>query len=684
MNISLKLLSAISIFAVFFVLSCTKQEPMANNTKLIMDIKNFDTTVSPSEDFYQYANGGWLKNNPIPDEDSRYGAFEELRDENIASLKSMFEEASKSKNLKKGTLEQKIGDFFASGMDTAKIDQLGVKPLAEMLARIDKLASKEDIQNMIAEMHSYGTYSCFILYPSPDEKNSELVIANFYQGGLGLPDRDYYLKNDDRNNKIREQYAMHLAKMLGFIGYSSEASQKATENIISLEKRMAQISRSRLDLRDPQKNYNKMDLEGLQKLAPNMNWANYFSAFGISNLNDINVGQPEFLKEISKAINDTPIEVWKDYFKWNLINQSADFLSSDIVNQNFEFYGKTLTGRKALKPRWKRISDLTSSALGELVGQLFVKKYFPPEAKSKMLELVSNLRKSLKQRINQLTWMSEATKQEALAKLDKINVKIGYPDKWIDYSTLDITRESFFQNIMNATKFEMKRQYAKIGKAVDRTEWHMTPQTVNAYYSPNLNEIVFPAAILQPPFFNPNADDAVNYGAIGVVIGHEMTHGFDDQGRQYDKNGNLHDWWTKDDADKFTNQVKPLIEQYDSFVAIDTMRVNGALTLGENIADVGGLITALNALKMSMKGKAEPKATEGFTWQQRFFLSYALIWRNNIREEELMNRLITDVHSPGKFRTNGALANINEFYDAFNIKPGGKYYLPPEKRARVW
>lgn len=665
--------------------SCTqKAEVPGSEAKPALNVSNMDTTVKPGDDFFGYANGGWLKKNPIPADESRFGAFEELRNENFNALKELFENAAAAKNPAKGSIDQKIGDFYASGMDSVNIEKDGIAPLKPELEKIDKIANVNDLLAYTAILHTSNIYPLFGVYAGQDEKNSQMMIANFYQGGLGLPDRDFYFEKDARSQKIREEYLKHLTKIFQLIGYQPEASTKAAETIMNIETGLAKASRTRVALRDPNANYNKMTLADLQKKIPGIDWAFYFKNIGVENPGDINVGQPEFFENVAAMMKSVSIEDWKLYLKWNLVNTLADYLSKDFVDQNFEFYGKVLSGKIANQPRWKRIVNSTSESLGELVGQLFVKKYFPPEAKAKMLDLVGNLKKALAEHIKNLVWMGDATKTEALAKLNKINVKIGYPNKWIDYSKLEISRDSYVQNVLRASRFQFELDIKKIGKPVDKDEWHMTPQTVNAYYNPNLNEIVFPAAILQAPFFNMKADDAVNYGAIGVIIGHEITHGFDDQGRQYDKDGNLKDWWTKEDAEKFTKQVEPLIHQYNSYVALDTMRINGELTLGENIADVGGLSIALTALKMSMKGKPEPAKIDGFSWLQRYFLSYAQVWRGNIRDEELMKRLKTDVHSPGKFRTNGGTVNIPEFYSAFNIKEGDKNYLPEDKRAKIW
>ena len=468
--------------------------------------------------------------------------------------------------------------------------------------------------------------------------------------------------------------------MLKLIGENQAVAEDGAKKIMELETRLAKSSRTRVELRDPVSNYNKISIDEIQKLMPNFDWKEYIKECGLS-INEINVGQPAFFKEVSNILKEIPMDSWKVYLKMNLINAVASNLSSAFVNENFHFYGTVFTGKEKLKDRWKRVLEETSGSLGEAVGQLYVKKYFPPDAKKRMIELVSNLKKALGDRIKNLEWMSQVTKDEAIKKLEKMNVKIGYPDKWIDYSKVDISKDSYVMNSINAAKFLIRRELNKIGKPVDRAEWGMTPQTVNAYYSPNMNEIVFPAAILQPPFFNLTADDAVNYAAIGTVIGHEMTHGFDDQGRMYDKEGNLKDWWTKEDADKFKEHVQVLVKQYGSFVAIDSLKLNGELTLGENIADLGGITVSHAAWKLT---NPKEEKIDGFTPLQRFFLSYAQIWRQNIRPKELMKRVKEDVHSPGKFRVNGILPNVPQFYDAFPVKAGEKMYLPENERAKIW
>lgn len=645
---------------------------------------NMDTTVKAGDDFYRYANGSWLKNNPIPAEYSRYGAFEVLEEENYTQLKTILAEASADKNATEGSVNQKIRDFYNSGMDTVKIEKNGINPLKAELDQINAFATVADVQKMLALEHASGNYPLFYLFSSPDEKNSNQVIAATYQGGLGLPDRDYYLGTDSRSKEIRASYLKHMAKMFVLAGSAPDQAAKDADVVMKIETELATISSTRLELRDPKANYNKTDLAGLEKMAPGIDWKGYFEGINLHVTNEINIGQPKFVSGMAKMINTVSVADWKVYFRWFLINSAASSLSTDFDKEHFAFYGTVLSGVKEQRPRWKRMIDQTSSSLGEAVGQLYVQKFFPPEAKKRMVELVNNLKVSLGERINGLAWMTDITKKEAQAKLAKINVKIGYPDKWIDYSTLTIGTESYYTNKKNARQFEVNRSIAKIGKSVDRSEWDMTPQTINAYYSPNMNEIVFPAAILQPPFFFMDADDAVNYGAIGMVISHEMTHGFDDQGRQYDKEGNLHDWWQAEDSKNFEAKTKVLVDQYDSYKILDSLHVDGKLTLGENIADLGGMNVAYNGLQKALNGKNKDEKIDGFTTDQRFFLSYAQVWRANIRDEETMRRLKEDVHSPGDARVNAIVYNIPAFYTAFNIQPTDKRYIAPENRADIW
>lgn len=686
MNSSLKqsLMTAAGIVAITIGMSACGEKGQKTEKTPAIDAANMDTTIKPGDDFYHYANGTWLKNNPIPPQYSRYGAFEVLDEENYVQLKTILAEAAADKNAVEGSVNQKIRDFYNSGMDTLKIDKDGISPSKAELDQIDAFATIADVQKMLIQQHASGNYPLFYFVSSPDEKNSNQVIGMTYQGGLGLPDRDYYLSDDPRSAEIRKAYLTHMAKMLVLAGSTPVQAAKDADVVMKIETELAKISSTRLELRNPVANYNKMDLAGLQKTAPEIDWKAYFEGIKLTATSEINVGQPKFMAGMSKMMKSVAVNDWKLYFRWDLINSAASSLSSDFDKEHFAFYGTVLSGAKEQQPRWKRMIDATSNSLGEAVGQLYVQKYFPPEAKTRMIELVKNLRISLGERINALTWMTDVTKKEALAKLEKINVKIGYPDKWIDYSNLKIGTDSYYANKKSARQFAVNRDIAKIGKPVDRSEWGMTPQTINAYYSPNMNEIVFPAAILQPPFFFMDADDAVNYGAIGMVIAHEMTHGFDDQGRQYDKEGNLHDWWLAEDSKNFEAKTKVLVDQYDNYKMLDSLHVDGKLTLGENIADLGGMFVAYNGLLKALEGKDKTARLDGFTPEQRFFLSYAQVWRANIRDEETMRRLKEDVHSPGEARVNAIVYNIPAFYTAFNIQPGDKRYIAPENRAAIW
>lgn len=650
-----------------------------------LDVQNMDTAIKPGDDFYDYVNGTWIKNHPVPPDKNSISAFDELMEKNRHDIREIIEEAASDKNAAPGSNTQKIGTFYNSGMDTVSIEQQGIKPIQKFFDKIDSIRNINDVQSVAAYFQTYQIGPFFYLFSNQDSKNSTSVIAGCYQAGIGLPDRDYYFNTDGPTKKIREEYLVHLTKMFELLNDNPDVAAKNAQTVMKIETELAKASFTHVENQDPQKTYNKLTPEGLAKLSPAINWKSYFANVGYPDISEVNVYQPSFLKELSAMMLTVPVDDWKTFLRWHLINTTAPYLSDDFVKQNFDFYSKSLSGQEQMKPRWKRVLDETSSDLGECIGQLYVQKYFPPEAKQKMTDLVMNLKKSLKQRIENLSWMGAETKNEAIAKLDKMGVKVGYPDKWRDYSGLEITSQPYVLNVANSGAFDFRYSMDKIGKPVDPTEWGMTPQTVNAYYNPNRNEIVFPAGILQPPFFNMNADDAVNYGAIGMVIGHEMTHGFDNMGRQFDKDGNLRDWWTKDDSKAFEEHTKMLVDQYNKYEVLDSTFVNGQLTLGENIADLGGITVALNAYKLSLQGKEEPKPIDGFTDIQRFFMSYAQIWRTNMRDKELRRRVKTDEHSPAKIRINGVVYNVPEFYTAFpGIKPGDKLYRPVGERPVIW
>jgi putative endopeptidase len=678
----------IGILMIALLQGCTSNVKKTTETTKkypAFDVQNMDTTIKPGNDFFAYTNGKWLKNNPIPSDKNSKDAFDELFERNRENIREIIIDASTEKEVVPGSNKQKIGTFFKSGMDTAKIGEQGIKPLKVFFDKIESIKTIDDVQLTGAFFQSYSINPFFYLFSNQDSKNSNNVIAQCYQAGLGLPERDYYFNNDESTKKIREKYLIHLTKMFELMKDDPAVAEKNAKTVMGIETQLAKASFTNVENQDPQKTYNKFDVGGLNKLSPNIKWAAYFKQTGYPDLKEINIYQPAFFKELGNMMKSVSVNDWKTFLRWQLINSTASYLSKDFENQNFDFYYTTLSGQEKMEPRWKLVLDATSGSLGEAIGQLYVEKYFPPIAKERMTALVMNLKTSLKQRIENLAWMGPQTKQEALAKLDNMRVKVGYPNKWRDYSSLEITPDSYVINILNSQAFQFKHTMDKVGKPVDREEWGMTPQTVNAGYYPNKNEIVFPAGILQPPFFNLDADDAVNYGSIGMVIGHEMTHGFDNQGRQFDKDGNLRDWWTKDDSKAFEDRAAILIDQYNHFEVLDSAFVNGKLTLGENIADLGGATISFNAYKLSLAGKETPKPIDGFTDTQRFFLSYGQIWRTNMREAELRKRVKTDEHSPAKVRINGVVYNMPEFYAAFPfVKPGDKLFRVVDQRPVIW
>ena len=644
---------------------------------------NMDTTVAAGTDFYEYACGGWIKNNPLKPEYARFGTFDQLLENNQEQLRVLIEELSATPH-EAGSVAGKIGALYAMGLDSTKLNADGVAPIKEELAAINALATKSDVSKMVATLHKEGMAPFFALFVDADEKNSAMNIVQLYQAGIGMGDRDYYLLEDEGSAKMRDAYRAYINKLFTLAGSSPEQADAAVDAVMKIEKAIAEISYGREDLRDSQKNYNKLAYEDFKQIESPLDWDVYFESMGLAGLKELDAKQINFYKDMNKALQNTTVDEQKYYLAFNLLSAAAPYLSDDFVDADFEFYGKVMSGKQEQQPRWKRSLNTVNGALGEDVGEMYVEKYFPASSKEKMLTLVGNLQTALSERINGLEWMSDTTKAKAQEKLAAFTVKIGYPDKWRDYSGLEIKDDSYWANVRRSNIFDMAYQLADVDKPVDKSRWHMNPQTVNAYYNPTTNEICFPAAILQPPFFNPDADDAVNYGAIGVVIGHEMTHGFDDQGRNYDKDGNLIDWWTAEDAVRFKERADKLVDQYDQIIVIDTLHANGRFTLGENIADHGGLLVAHQAYLNSLKGKETPAPIDGFTNEQRFFLGYATLWGQNIRPEEIRRRTKIDPHSLGKWRVNAALRNIAPFYAAFDIKEGDPMFMAPADRVVIW
>lgn len=647
-----------------------------------IQLANLDTTAHPGTDFYQYACGGWMKNHPLTDEYSMYGSFTQLAENNNEQIRELIQELA-GETHQQGSVAQKVGDLYKIVMDSVKLNADGVTPIREELNRIAAVKEKKELYPLMADLYMRGVGSYLALYVAADEKNSSMNAVQIAQSGLSMGERDYYLADDEATKKIREAFKAHVQKMFRLAGFDEAVAQNAVQTVMGVETRLAQAFRSRVELRDPQANYHKMSMEDIRKEYASFDWDAYLGGLGLTDVKEIIVGQPASLLASVKEIDSLPLEQQKLYLQWKLIDGAAGCLNDAMVEQNFDFYSRTLSGAKEMRPRWKRAVSFVSSALGEAVGQMYVEKYFPAAAKERMVTLVKNLQESLGDRIRNLSWMGDATKEKALEKLAAFRVKIGYPDTWKSYDDLDIKNDSYWANAERASIWGMKEMMAKAGKPVDREEWLMTPQTVNAYYNPTTNEICFPAAILQPPFFDMNADDAFNYGAIGVVIGHEMTHGFDDQGRQYDKEGNLKDWWTAEDAERFNERAQVLVDFFDNIEVASGVHANGKMTLGENIADYGGLQVAYQAFKKATQTQPLPVA-DGLTPEQRFFLAYAGVWANNIRPEMVLYLTKVDVHSLGEWRVNGTLPQINAWYDAFQINEADSMYLAPDKRAAIW
>ncbi len=646
-----------------------------------VDLKNFDKSIKPGDDFYEYVNGNWIKDNPIPPEYSRWGAFPKLRDDALTALHSIIEDVSKNPTAADPN-QQKLRDLFATAMDEAKLEAQGVKPLAGDVEKIGQVKDTDGLVALVGYFHARGVSSMFGFGVHQDEKQSTRYAPHLSQGGLGLPEREYYLGQTDDFKKIRDAYHQHVEKMLVLLGQSAEQAKLGADAVLKIETQLADASRSPVKLRDREAQYNPKSTAELAALTPNLKWNVYFKAIEAPAMTTLIIGQPEFFERLNTILKDTPIADWQAYLRWHLIHSTASCLNDAVEGESFHFYSEVLRGIKEKQPRWKRAVHAADHYLGEALGRLYVEKYFKPAAKTRMEQLVKNLLLAYRERLETREWMSPETRKQALAKLAAVTPKIGYPDEWRDYSKLEIKTDSYVQNVLRAEEFEWQHDLHKLGGPVDRKEWHMTPPTVNAYYSPSMNEIVFPAAILQPPFFDPNADDAVNYGGIGSVIGHEITHGFDDQGSRSNGEGNLVNWWTADDRERFNAKTAKLVEQYDACVAVDDLHVNGKLTLGENIADLGGVVISHAAYIKSLGGKPAP-VLDGFTGSQRFFIGYAQVWRGAARDKDQRVLLRTDPHSPFRFRTLVPLSNLQEFYDAFDIKSGAQF-RGKDERVVIW
>lgn len=675
-----RIIYPILVLAVMITTSCTQQK--AGQPQKQLNLSDLDTTAAPGVSFYQYATGGWQEANPIPDEYARYGSFDQLRENNQTQIQSLIEELGKQDN-PMGSNAQKVGDLYKMGIDSVKLNADGAGPIRAQLEEIAAAGDKKEIIRLTTAISHYAANPFFGFAVGADDMNSSMNIAHLYQSGIGMGDRDYYLLQDEHTRMVRGEYEKLIKTQFRNAGYSEADAERAAVNVLNIETKLAEAHFTREMRRQPDLNYHKLAVADLNTQVAPFEWAYYFEEMGADGIDSLNVSQIEPVKAAIAVIDKEPVEVLRDYLSWKVIDSAAGYLSDDFVNANFDFYGKTLSGSKELRPRWRRSIDAVSGAMGEAVGQLYVEKYFPPEAKDRMLGLVDNLKTSLGERIAGLEWMSDTTKEKAREKLGTFVVKIGYPDKWKDYSSLEIKDDSYWQNRIRAAEFAYAEMIDDLGKPVDKSKWFMSPHTVNAYYNPSSNEICFPAGILQPPFFYMDGDDAINYGGIGVVIGHEMTHGFDDQGRKFDKDGNLSEWWTDEDAGRFEERANVLVDYFNNIVVLDTVHANGRYTLGENIADHGGLQVSYQAFLKTPQAKAN-ELFDGFTPAQRFFLNYANLWAGNVRDAEILRLTKIDPHSLGKWRVDGALPHIAAWYEAFDIQPADPMYLPEEERASIW
>jgi len=654
--------------------------PAAPPLRSGLDLGGFDRSVRPQDDLYRFAGGNWLAHTEIPPDRTNYGSFIILEDRAKEEIRALVAAAAQQPNRAAGSDAQKVGDFYNSFMDTARVESLGLDPLAAELAQIDAIATPRDVAHYIGYSQRLGVSQPFSWFSNADQKNSVVYIGAVYQGGLTMPDRDYYLNPEDKYAAFRAKFATYVEQMLARAGERNAKS--AAARIAALETRLANYQWTKVENRDPIRTYNPMSLPEYQKLAPNFDWLSFFDGLGAP-VQKLNFYQPSFFKGVGQLVKTVPVADWRLYFKFQLLDRFAPYLSAQFADLEFDFHDRTLGGVTEQKPRWRRALDSMDGNMGELLGKMFVEAHFPPEAKQRMLGIVDNLLKAMAASMDDLAWMSPQTRAEAKNKLSRITVKIGYPDKWRDYSAYAVRGDDLVGNVMRGNAFEARRQIARSGGPVDKGEWLMTPQRVNAYYLPSSNEITFPAAILRPPFFDKDADDAVNYGGIGSVIGHEVSHGFDDSGRQFDGNGNLRDWWTAEDGAQFKQRAAALVKQYSANTVLDNRHLNGELTLGENIGDLSGMAIAFKAYRLSLNGKPAPEI-DGFTGEQRFFLGWAQVWRRKYRDEELLKRLLTDPHSPSEFRSNVPPSNIDAFYDAFALKPTDRMYRAPEERVKIW
>ena len=675
-------LAGMSILSISLLTNCSnqKEENQVSEMKGV-SVADMDTTVNPCDDFYLYANGTWIKNNPVPETESRWGNFNVVRDNNNKILKEILEKSAASPG-ETGTSSQKVGDFYYCAMDSVKLANEGIEPLKPELEKINAISSTDELIKITALHHKRGIGSIFSSGIDQDIKQSDKYICYISQDGLNLPDRDYYFRKDEKSTTIRTKYVEHITNMFGFLGSSPEEARKNAELVLKIETQLAEVSMDRVQLRDIEIQYNKMTYQDFTKSYSTIKWDLYFSELGY-NVEELVVTQPDFFKKINTMITSTSLADWKVYLTWQLLHAVDHTLSPEIEQESFNFYATTLSGTKKMKPRWERSLSAVNNTIGELLGQEFVKVAFSAENKKRVNEMVDNLVLSYESHIKNLDWMSDETKERAIHKLKSISRKLAYPDKWKDYSALEIKRDSYLANWFRVEEFDFTDNISRLGKEVDKTEWHMPPQTVNAYYNPLLNEIVFPAGIMQPPFFTPDADDAVNYGSMGAVIGHELTHGFDDMGNKFDAEGNMKEWWSQEDRNQFNSKANVVVEQFDAYEPLDSLFVNGKLTLGENIADLGGVAISYDSYQMSLKGK-ERRTIDGFTPEQRFFTSYAQVWRGNYTEESLRQLVLTNPHSPGNYRVLGPLSNIPQFYEAFNCESGTNMVRADSIRAVIW